>query len=122
MFLFLPLPFVITLQFRTLTLQPKKYFGQGLASVALPKYVTDPRKCEITTQDPGVCLEKSNRRAIERPFPSLTSGDASLRFRVLFRAFTPGPVEFMSTFPSTSSKGLAAICVVHLGNFEGNVG
>ena len=89
---------------------------------ALPKYGTDPRKREITTQDPGVCLEKSNRRAIERPFPSLTSGDASLRFRVLFRAFTPGPVEFMSTFPSTSSKGLAAICVVHFGNFEGNVG
>jgi len=73
-------------------------------------------------QEPGVCLEKSKRRAIERPFPSPRSGDVSLRLRVPFRAFTPGPVEFMSTFPSTSSRGLAVICVVHLGSFEGNVG
>ena len=71
-------------------------------------------------QLPGVCFEKSKRRAIERPLLSSSPGEVSLRLRLL--ALTVGPEEFISTLPSTSSSGRAAICVVHLGSLEGKVG
>ena len=44
----------------------------------------------------------------------------SLRLRLL--ALTVGPVEFISTLPSTSSSGRAVICVEHFGSLEGKVG
>ena len=67
-----------------------------------------------------VCLEKSKRRAIERPLLSSSPGEVSLRLRLL--ALTVGPVESISTLPSTSSNGRAVICVVHFGSLEGKVG
>lgn len=73
-------------------------------------------------QLPGVCLEKSKRRAIERPLLSSPSGEVSLRLRFALFALTVGPVELISTLPSTSSSGRAAICVVHFGSLEGKVG
>jgi len=78
--------------------------------------------CKVKSYDPGVCLEKSNRLAIERPFPSPPSGEVSFRFNVEFRALTPGPAESTSTLPSTSSSGRGASWVEHFGSLEGNVG
>ena len=75
---------------------------------------------QLFNQLPGVCLEKSKRRAIERPLLSSSPGEVSLRFRLL--ALTVGPVELISTLPSTSSNGRAVIWVVHFGSLEGKVG
>lgn len=68
--------------------------------------------------DCGVCFVKSNRRAMERIL-GCSSGEESFLLRRLLFALTPGPVEFMSTFPSTSSKARVDKCVVHLGNLDG---
>jgi len=70
----------------------------------------------------GTYFAKSKRLAMDRPLES-SNGDDSLRFSLLFLAWTPGPVESLSTFPSTSSKGRdAANCLEHFGNLDGWVG
>jgi len=76
----------------------------------------------FTVQLPGVCFEKSKRRAIERLLLSSSSGEASLRLRFILLALTVGPVELSWTLPSTSSSGRAVIWVVHFGSLEGKVG
>lgn len=64
---------------------------------------------------------KSKRLAMERVFASSLE-EESFRFSRLLLALTPGPVEFISTLPSTSSRGRPDACVVHLGSLEGWVG
>jgi hypothetical protein len=68
----------------------------------------------------GACFVKSKRRAMVRVLES-SFGEESLRLSLLL-AFTPGPVEFISTFPSTSSRGRAENWVLHLGSLEECVG
>lgn len=51
---------------------------------------------------------------------SWSSSDDSLRLRRFGgAAFTPGPVEFWSTFPSSSSKGLDETGLGGFGSFDG---
>lgn len=73
----------------------------------------------MNIHDPGVCLVKSNRLAIDLPFEFGSSvGEASLRFS-LFAAALPTDSRSRSTFPSTSSRGLDDGWGAHLGSLEG---
>lgn len=66
--------------------------------------------------DDGGAFEKSSRLAMDLAWVSV--GDTSFLLRPLLVALTPGPEAFISTFASTSSRGLFTT-VEHLGSFEG---
>lgn len=73
--------------------------------IAHTNYLLDSKGKEICEYygDEGGAFEKSNRRAMDLAFASV--GEVNFLFRFLFVALTPGPVWFISTLPSTSSKG-----------------
>jgi len=74
-----------------------------------------------SNHEPGMCFVKSKRLAIERVLDSSLE-EESFRLSRLLLALTPGPVEFISAFPSTSSRGRPLNCILHLGSLEGCVG